>query len=213
MVWRLIGSSFSLFDSSSDCTVIYFIFIFFEAKIKIDQTFLANFISDEIYTCKCKIPKPKCNKTKSNCILTAAFNKYKQVNIKNPDSNINLNHAVFCHDCYKIIYDENRFFHMRLYLHGLSCYLDRINKQYDVNVEKQSFLLKKHMELINFADFEILKYAKVIGMTTSCAGRYNRLLKDLGPKVLVVEEAAHVLEAHIIAALTPAIDHLVLIGD
>jgi superfamily I DNA and/or RNA helicase len=38
-------------------------------------------------------------------------------------------------------------------------------------------------------------------------------LQTLSPKVLVVEEAGQALEAHILAALSPSIQHLIQIGD
>jgi hypothetical protein len=34
----------------------------------------------------------------------------------------------------------------------------------------------------------------------------------LDPKIIVIEEAAETLEAHIISALTPKTEHLILIG-
>jgi len=53
----------------------------------------------------------------------------------------------------------------------------------------------------------------VIGMTTTCAARYLSTLKAIGPKVVIVEEAAEVLEAHIVTALSQKCEHLILIGD
>jgi len=38
-------------------------------------------------------------------------------------------------------------------------------------------------------------------------------MKGLSPKVLLVEEAGQVLEAHILGSLVPSIEHLILIGD
>ncbi|KAG8904211.1 hypothetical protein FRC01_008831, partial [Tulasnella sp. 417] len=45
------------------------------------------------------------------------------------------------------------------------------------------------------------------------AAKLTTLLQSVAPKVLVVEEAGQVLEAHIIASLVPSIEHLILIGD
>jgi superfamily I DNA and/or RNA helicase len=50
-------------------------------------------------------------------------------------------------------------------------------------------------------------------MTTTGVARHQRLLSALQPEVVIVEEAAEVLEAHLIAALSPATKHLILIGD
>jgi hypothetical protein len=35
---------------------------------------------------------------------------------------------------------------------------------------------------------------------------------NLGPKIMIIEEAAETLEAHIVTALTPETQHLILIG-
>jgi superfamily I DNA and/or RNA helicase len=43
-----------------------------------------------------------------------------------------------------------------------------------------------------------------------------RLLKNaqaIGPRIMLVEEAGQVLEAHILGALVPSIQHVILIGD
>jgi superfamily I DNA and/or RNA helicase len=39
------------------------------------------------------------------------------------------------------------------------------------------------------------------------------VLREIGPKIIIVEEAAEVLEAHIITTLSKSCQHLVLIGD
>lgn len=57
-----------------------------------------------------------------------------------------------------------------------------------------------------------MKTAKVIGMTTTGAARYQHVLQQVGPEIVVVEEAAEVLEAHIVTALSKKCQHLILIG-
>lgn len=59
----------------------------------------------------------------------------------------------------------------------------------------------------------VLQGARVIGMTTTAAARCHSILMQLKPKVVIVEEAAEILEAHVIACLTPFTQHLILIGD
>ncbi|KAJ8336972.1 hypothetical protein SKAU_G00381920 [Synaphobranchus kaupii] len=68
-------------------------------------------------------------------------------------------------------------------------------------------------ELRRQEDETVLRSASVIGMTTTGAARYRRVLQDIQPRIVVVEEAAEVLEAHIITTLTSACQHLILIGD
>ena len=50
-------------------------------------------------------------------------------------------------------------------------------------------------------------------MTTTAVAKMRRLLQAVKPEIVVVEEAAEVLESHIVTALTASTKHLVLIGD
>merc|ERR1712113_684776 len=50
-------------------------------------------------------------------------------------------------------------------------------------------------------------------MTTTAVSKDQVLLKELRPEVVIVEEAAEVLEAHILTALHPRTQHVILIGD
>ena len=78
--------------------------------------------------------------------------------------------------------------------------------EYDQAVEREQ-------EITRMEEYEILRKACVIGMTTTCAAKYRSILKEIRPRIVIVEEAAEVLEAHIIASLTPGCQHLILIGD
>ena len=62
-------------------------------------------------------------------------------------------------------------------------------------------------------DGALLRNQKVIGFTTTGAAKMRELLALVRPAVLIVEEAAEVLEAHVLASLVPSLEHLVLIGD
>ncbi|XP_068745884.1 NFX1-type zinc finger-containing protein 1-like isoform X4 [Montipora capricornis] len=68
-------------------------------------------------------------------------------------------------------------------------------------------------ELRNQEDYEILKNADVVGMTTTGAAKNRSVLHDLKPVITIVEEAAEVFEAHTVTSLTPACQHVILIGD
>lgn len=50
-------------------------------------------------------------------------------------------------------------------------------------------------------------------MTTTGAAKYRKVLQEVRPHLVIVEEAAEVLEAHTITTLSEACQHLVLIGD
>ncbi|KAK2915291.1 NFX1-type zinc finger-containing protein 1 [Channa argus] len=59
----------------------------------------------------------------------------------------------------------------------------------------------------------LLKNATVIGMTTTGAAKFRTILQEVRPRLVIVEEAAEVLEAHTITTLSQACQHLILIGD
>jgi hypothetical protein len=73
--------------------------------------------------------------------------------------------------------------------------------------------LMKLSEINEDENLDILAEAKVIGMTTTCAAKYRDLLQRVRPKIVLVEEAAEVLEAHILTSLPLDCDHVILIGD
>ncbi|KAG0331451.1 hypothetical protein BG004_001658 [Podila humilis] len=59
----------------------------------------------------------------------------------------------------------------------------------------------------------ILRNCSVVGMTTNGAAKFQELVQKLAPKIIICEEAGEVLESHILAALSPSTQHLILIGD
>ncbi|KAF2647305.1 P-loop containing nucleoside triphosphate hydrolase protein [Lophiostoma macrostomum CBS 122681] len=72
---------------------------------------------------------------------------------------------------------------------------------------------KEHDAARQETDLRCLEEADIIGVTTSGLARNTDLLKRLGIKVVLIEEAGEVLEAHTLTALLPSVEHLVLIGD
>lgn len=73
--------------------------------------------------------------------------------------------------------------------------------------------IRRNEELEKMEVYDVLKNARVIGMTTTCAAKYRHVLQQICPKIVLIEEAAEVLEAHIITSLTKGCQHLILIGD
>ena len=74
-------------------------------------------------------------------------------------------------------------------------------------------LSNEYEELRNIEDLDIIRSSRVVGMTTTCAARNHKLLQQLRPRVVIIEEAAELFEAHIISCLTEFCEHLILIGD
>ena len=60
---------------------------------------------------------------------------------------------------------------------------------------------------------DALRQADVIGMTTTGAAKHYEVLQSVKPKIVIVEEAAEVLEGHIVTSLSDECEHLILIGD
>ena len=91
----------------------------------------------------------------------------------------------------------------------------------------KAVLLKKVRELAisydkNLKDLKIGKWerdaiflqrAKIVGMTTTGLSKYRPLLASLKPKVILIEEAAEVIEAPVTVACMESVEHLILVGD
>jgi len=80
-------------------------------------------------------------------------------------------------------------------------------------IEKNlSIAQKAKRDIMSYGDGLILKDCKVVGLTTTGAAKYNNLLKMMGSKIVIVEEAAEVFEAHIVTCITQKCEQLILIG-
>ncbi|XP_060580714.1 NFX1-type zinc finger-containing protein 1-like [Ruditapes philippinarum] len=90
-----------------------------------------------------------------------------------------------------------------------------LSKYDEIEARRAQFELasERYREAMMQEDREIMSKASVIGMTTSCAARYQAVLRDISPRIVIVEEAAEVLEAHIVTTLSKSCEHLILIGD
>ncbi|XP_038070359.1 NFX1-type zinc finger-containing protein 1-like [Patiria miniata] len=101
----------------------------------------------------------------------------------------------------------------RLYRFWVKRYLRDHEAKLQEQRQVHDNLLKTLQSMNGEEDLEILQKAKVIGMTTTGAAKCRAVLQRLCPSIVVVEEAAEVLEAHIITSLTEKCQHLILIGD
>ena len=90
---------------------------------------------------------------------------------------------------------------------------------FTLNIELQKALRekqrrqRKYRRMRDILQVRILKEADVIGMTTTGAAMYSSIMSQIEARTIVIEEAAEVLEAHVITTLTQHTQHLVLIGD
>ena len=102
---------------------------------------------------------------------------------------------------------------LRLYLFWIENYRER----YRVEIhrgEQEYEQLCHELEEVRFEEEEqVIRRATVVGMTTSGAARYHSILQRISPRIVVIEEAAEVMEAHIITSLSHDTKHTILIGD
>ncbi|OQR89300.1 NF-X1 finger and helicase domain protein [Thraustotheca clavata] len=68
-------------------------------------------------------------------------------------------------------------------------------------------------ELQTASEKRIMQNAKIVGMTTTGCAMHQELVRCLAPKVVLIEEAGEVLEAHLLSCLTSATQHVIQIGD
>ncbi|EKM54252.1 uncharacterized protein PHACADRAFT_174761 [Phanerochaete carnosa HHB-10118-sp] len=73
--------------------------------------------------------------------------------------------------------------------------------------------IKQYNEGKAAARCELLRNVDIIGCTTTGAANLTAMLETIGPRVMLVEEAGQVHEAHVLGALVSSIQHVVLIGD
>ena len=100
-----------------------------------------------------------------------------------------------------------------LYLIWLEKFHQEQIKQKEAKIEEFNQNAQILQELKMQEDRSIMQDALIIAMTTTGSSRYHRILKDIGPRIVIVEEAAEVFEAHIVASLSKHTEHLILIGD
>ncbi len=62
-------------------------------------------------------------------------------------------------------------------------------------------------------DLQRVRGARVVGCTTTGAAIHDAVLAEARCGVVLVEEAAEVLEAHVLAALDESTKHLIMIGE
>ena len=78
---------------------------------------------------------------------------------------------------------------------------------------KYSSLTKELHELEEKRQAEVLRSMKLVGMTSTGAALNMGTLASLKPKIIIVEEAAELLEPQLLAVLQPSVQHLIMIGD
>ncbi|CAG2114204.1 unnamed protein product, partial [Medioppia subpectinata] len=95
---------------------------------------------------------------------------------------------------------------VQIYVRIKKWQFDELNDRFDVEIAAQKRL---------FVDTDVLLIGgtDIVGMTTTGAAKNRSILERIDPQIVVVEEAAEVIESHIITSLTRNTEHLILIGD
>ncbi|XP_069477992.1 NFX1-type zinc finger-containing protein 1-like isoform X2 [Ambystoma mexicanum] len=101
----------------------------------------------------------------------------------------------------------------RLYRKWHRAYTDKLKELLNFKIEAYQNGTAELIKLTVQENQLILKQALVIGMTTTGAAKYRSLLQKIQPKIVMVEEAAEVLEAHVLTTLNTSCEHLIMIGD
>ncbi|XP_053250798.1 NFX1-type zinc finger-containing protein 1 [Podarcis raffonei] len=101
----------------------------------------------------------------------------------------------------------------KLYRYWLQKHQAEIQREMLQHKQKYQAAADRLAELRQHQDLCVFRTAQIVGMTTTGAARYRQVLQQVAPRVVIVEEAAEVLEAHVITTLSRACQHLILIGD
>ncbi|KIW22051.1 uncharacterized protein PV07_12556 [Cladophialophora immunda] len=80
-------------------------------------------------------------------------------------------------------------------------------------VKRTDFTQRQLTNIYDEVDRRVLQQADVISITTTGLAKRISTLKRVKCKVVVCEEAGEVMEAHMISALLPTIEHFIQIGD
>ncbi|RPA83460.1 P-loop containing nucleoside triphosphate hydrolase protein [Ascobolus immersus RN42] len=97
-------------------------------------------------------------------------------------------------------------------------------KWHDLMVEESALALNNSVktyndcveqlrEITDERDVEKMRSKRIIGCTTTAAAKYAKGIQASRPGILLVEEAGEVLESHVLTAMGPSTNQLILIGD
>ena len=102
---------------------------------------------------------------------------------------------------------------LRLYLFWIESYRERYRVEIHRAEQEYEQLCEELRAVTSKEEEQVIRRATVVGMTTSGAAKYHSVLQRVAPKIVVIEGAAEVLEAHIITSLSHNTKHTILIGD
>ncbi|OXU25033.1 hypothetical protein TSAR_011075 [Trichomalopsis sarcophagae] len=81
-------------------------------------------------------------------------------------------------------------------------------------LEREYHHLKLRLnEVKQYVDLDVLKEHLIVGLTTNGAAKLHLSLRALRAPIVLVEEAAEILEGHVVCSMTKHCQHAILIGD
>ena len=101
----------------------------------------------------------------------------------------------------------------RINIGVVECEESKLKKEMSETVQILKEIKVKQDEIDNEQNIRALSSVDVVAMTTTGAAKFKHILKNVNSQIMIVEEAAEVLEAHITTALTKHTQQLILIGD
>uniref|UniRef100_A0A915JZM5 NFX1-type zinc finger-containing protein 1 n=1 Tax=Romanomermis culicivorax TaxID=13658 RepID=A0A915JZM5_ROMCU len=101
----------------------------------------------------------------------------------------------------------------RLYTSWVESFREVCEAKMSAIQQKYAAIVGRYNEIRTMKTMAVLKKARVLGMTTTGAAKHQAVLSAVKPKIAIIEEAAEVLESHIITSLSSSCEHLILIGD
>lgn len=116
-------------------------------------------------------------------------------------------------------YDLDEPFHIpakkrwQIYKSWLKPYEKVLTVGMDELLESYDEIYQRYEKLSDGNTVKLMQTMKVVGMTTTYAARMRDTIEKLKSPIVIVEEAAQVLESHVIAVLNRHCQHLILIGD
>ena len=111
------------------------------------------------------------------------------------------------------VFRLSKFDRWRLYDYWKGQYIEKLCNRLRARFEEYLVQCEECKTATQEEDFNVLEKVDLIGMTTTGAAKYQHIIQRVKPKIVVVEEAAEVMECHIVSCLTAATQQLILIGD
>ena len=89
---------------------------------------------------------------------------------------------------------------------------ERISRLHSCGVQFNEALIDINA-LFSEKDRHLIQQKRIIACTTTAAAKYVSRIQSASPGVLLVEEAGEILESHILTAIGPETEQMILIGD